>query len=66
MSRTFLSIFVAALEGRLIKSIVQKDVRQFSFLMLKWFMVAVPATLINSLIRFFDSYIGLTLRKRVS
>lgn len=44
MSRTFLSIFVAALEGRIIKSIVQKNVNQFSWLMLKWFLIAVPAT----------------------
>jgi ATP-binding cassette subfamily D (ALD) protein 2 len=65
MSRTFLSIFVAALEGRIIKAIVQKNVSQFSLLMLKWFLVAVPACAINSLIRFFDSYIGLVLRKRL-
>lgn len=65
MSRTFLSIFVAALEGRIIKAIVQKDVKQFSLFMLRWFLVAVPATVINSLIRFFDSYIGLALRKRL-
>lgn len=65
ISRTFLSIFVAALEGRIIKSIVQRDVNHFSWLMLKWFLVAVPATMINSLIRFFDSYIGLALRRRL-
>lgn len=65
MSRTFLSIYVATLEGRIIKTIVQRNVGQFSMFMLKWFMVAIPATLINSLIRFFDSYIGLALRKRL-
>ncbi|CAD5212267.1 unnamed protein product [Bursaphelenchus okinawaensis] len=66
ISRTFLSIYVAALEGRMIKAIVQTNVSQFTWLMCKWIMVAVPATLVNSLIRFFDSYIGLVLRERLS
>ncbi|KAI6227315.1 Pmp-4 [Aphelenchoides fujianensis] len=34
--------------------------------MLKWFAIAIPATLVNSLIRFFDSYIGLAFRQRLT
>ena len=49
--RTFLSIFVAKLEGRMVKHIVRKDVTTFIWLLATWFGVAVPATFINSLIR---------------
>ena len=49
--RTFLSIYVAKLEGRMVKHIVRKDVTTFIWLLVTWFGVAVPATFINSLIR---------------
>ena len=38
--RTFLSIYVAALEGRMVKYIVRKDVHTFAFMMLKWIGIA--------------------------
>ena len=49
--RTFLSIYVAKLEGRMVKHIVKKDVTTFVLLLTTWFGVAIPATFINSLIR---------------
>lgn len=65
MIRTFLSIYVAALEGNIVKSIVQTDVRKFMYQMGKWLLVALPATFVNSMIRFFESYLGLALRTRL-
>ena len=49
--RTFLSIYVARLEGKMVKHIVKKDVTTFVLLLSTWFGVAVPATFVNSLIR---------------
>lgn len=66
MIRTFLSIYVAALEGRIIKAIVQRDVQKFVLQMSKWLLVAVPATFINSMIRFFESYLGLAFKTRLT
>uniref|UniRef100_A0A914Z8S9 Uncharacterized protein n=1 Tax=Panagrolaimus superbus TaxID=310955 RepID=A0A914Z8S9_9BILA len=66
MLRTFLSIYVAALEGRIIKAIVQKDISQFIYQISKWLFVAVPATFINSMIRFFESYLGLAFKIRLT
>uniref|UniRef100_A0A7E4VFE9 ABC transporter domain-containing protein n=1 Tax=Panagrellus redivivus TaxID=6233 RepID=A0A7E4VFE9_PANRE len=66
MLRTFLSIYVAALEGRIIKAIVQRDVLKFAYQLGKWLLVAVPATFINSMIRFFESYLGLSFKTRLT
>ncbi|XP_001629201.2 ATP-binding cassette sub-family D member 2 [Nematostella vectensis] len=62
IARTFLSIYVATLDGRVIKSIVQKNVPMFIVQLLKWIAVAIPATFINSMIRFLENRIALSFR----
>lgn len=62
ISRTFLSIYVAALEGAIVKFIVRKDVKQFALVLMKWFGIAIPATFVNSMIRFLESKLALAFR----
>lgn len=63
--RTFLSIYVAQLDGSIVQTIVQRNVTRFVVQLSKWILLAVPATFINSLIRFLESKLALVFRTRL-
>lgn len=63
--RTFLSIYVANLEGAIVKYIVMKQPKSFIRQLMKWFAVAIPATFINSMIKYLESRIALSFRTRL-
>lgn len=62
ISRTFLSIYVASIEGSIVKFIVRRDLRQFVIGLMKWFSIAIPATFINSMIRYLENKLALSFR----
>lgn len=63
--RTFLSIYIANLDGSIVKAIVERRPDIFLQQILKWLIVAVPATFINSAIRFFENTLALSIRTKM-
>ena len=64
-TRTFLSIYVAQVDGYLVKAIVERNLRRFVWNLVRFMMVALPATFINSLIRFLESKLALAFRTQL-
>lgn len=65
MARTFLSIYVAKLEGTVVKYIVKRDTVNFTSQLAKWILIAIPCTFTNSLIRFLECQLALAFRTRL-
>lgn len=65
VARTITSIHVARLDGRIVRSIVDRDAKGFIVLVAIWLGVAVPATYINSMIRFLESKLSIAFRSRL-
>ncbi|KAJ7136070.1 ABC transporter transmembrane region 2-domain-containing protein [Mycena epipterygia] len=64
--RTVLSIAVARLDGRIVRDLVRADGKGFLQGLGLWFLLAVPSTYTNSMIRHLQSKLSLRLRTRLT
>ncbi|KAI9103745.1 ABC transporter transmembrane region 2-domain-containing protein [Phlyctochytrium arcticum] len=60
--RTYLSVVGARLDGRLVRDLVNADPRSFGRGLIWWFIVAIPSTYTNSMIRYLQSKLAIVLR----
>ncbi|KII91168.1 hypothetical protein PLICRDRAFT_37870 [Plicaturopsis crispa FD-325 SS-3] len=64
--RTVLSIMVARLDGRIVRDLVSANGRGFAKGLGLWFLLAVPSTYTNSMIRHLQSKLSLRIRTRLT
>ncbi|KAJ1889349.1 ATP-binding cassette long-chain fatty acid transporter pxa1, partial [Kickxella alabastrina] len=64
--RTWLSVVVAELDGKIVKHLVRGQGRRFLAGLLSWFAIAIPATYTNSMIRFLEAKLALAFRTRLT
>ncbi|KAJ2663457.1 ATP-binding cassette long-chain fatty acid transporter pxa2 [Coemansia sp. RSA 1200] len=64
--RTFLSVAVAALDGRIVSSLVRLQGREFLLGIGRWMAMAVPATLTNSLLTYLQSMLAIRFRQNLT
>jgi ATP-binding cassette subfamily D (ALD) protein 2 len=55
VARTIASIVVARIDGAITKTIVDRNAPQFVWRLVQWIGLAIPATFINSMIKFLET-----------
>lgn len=66
ISRTFLSIYIARLDGAIVKSLVRRNPKDFIRNICLFLAVAVPGSFINSFIRYAESKLALAFRTKLT
>jgi ABC-type uncharacterized transport system fused permease/ATPase subunit len=64
--RTYLSIYLATVKGRIVKGIVQLDLKLFLKGLLNMFLCAFPGSFINSALAYFQTALSIRFRKRIT
>ncbi|KAJ3331842.1 hypothetical protein HDU93_009465 [Gonapodya sp. JEL0774] len=66
IARTWLSVIVAELDGSIVKHLIAANWRSFGRGLAYWFLIAIPATFTNSMIKYFQSKLALEFRTRLT
>ncbi|CAO1628231.1 unnamed protein product [Parajaminaea phylloscopi] len=63
--RTYLSVLVARLDGRLVRDLVSANGKGFLRGLGLWFLLAIPSTYTNSMIRYLQTKLAISFRTRM-
>ncbi len=66
ISRTVLSIIIASVNGSLVKSIMGRDLKDFIMKILKMCVIAIPASFLNSYIKYLKNSISYQVRTNLT
>ncbi|WRT63771.1 uncharacterized protein IL334_000696 [Kwoniella shivajii] len=66
LSRTVLSVMVARLDGRIVRDLVSANAAGFLRGLGWWFVLAIPSTYTNSMIRYLERKLALALRTNLT
>ncbi|KAL5535281.1 PXA2 [Sanghuangporus sanghuang] len=64
--RTAISLYVAALDGKIVASLVRAQPLPFLLNILRWLLVAIPATACNSLLSYIQNKLAIAYRTRLT
>ncbi|KKA30420.1 hypothetical protein TD95_004578 [Thielaviopsis punctulata] len=64
--RTLISLKVAAMDGAIVKSLVKGNGREFMGRIMKWMLIAIPATFTNSMLSWHQAQLSLCYRTRLT
>lgn len=64
--RTILSVYIAALDGRIVSALVRGRAKDFVTGILWWMTVAIPATYTNSMLTYMQSKLAIQFRSRLT
>ncbi|KAK4052640.1 ATP-binding cassette long-chain fatty acid transporter pxa1 [Microbotryomycetes sp. JL221] len=64
--RTWLSLLVAKLDGRLVGDLVSANGKGFAQGLMYWFMLAIPSVYTNSMIRYLQQKLSISFRTRLT
>ncbi|KAG2228088.1 hypothetical protein INT45_009134 [Circinella minor] len=64
--RTYLSVVVARIDGRIVRDLVSGRGKRFLTGLMYWFAIAIPATYTNSMIRYLQSKLAIGFRTRLT
>ncbi|KAG8904525.1 hypothetical protein FRB99_001608 [Tulasnella sp. 403] len=64
--RTVLSLYVADLDGKIVSSLVRAQTMPFLWNILRWLLVAIPATYTNSMLGFIQNKLAIAYRTRLT
>ncbi len=66
MLRTFLSIYIASVNGQIVKAIIKRNLGNFLKKIMTLGMVAVPASFVNSYLDYLNKSLAIRFRKRLT